>query len=576
MTAVSFILGVVPLLVASGAGAGSRRALGTAVFAGMVVATILGVCFIPVFFVVVQRLRDRGKADAPSGTPTAGSARPAPGGQPGGSPPRVQGHGIGVAVVLISLSAGAACRTVGPDYVPPVSPMPDRVPVPDAWHSAAVDGLGEGQARLQRWWDGFNDPTLVSLIERAHAVNLDLKLAVTRIQESRANLDIASRNRFPDIQATGDVSISRPSAATVPTEAETPTDALGSVGIAATWEPDVFGRISRGIEAARADYDASVEDFRDVLVSLSAEVALNYIDLRTLQDRVTVTRSNLQLQQESLQLTRDRFAAGLTSALDVAQAESNVYDTESQIPPLERGLALALNRLAILLASPPGALEAELNQAASIPVPSALITVGIPADLVRQRPDIRAAERLLAAQTARVGVATADLYPSFSLGGLFSFDIGSIGDATGFGWNILPGVRWTLFDRDRIRSRIDVEESRTARALLTYEQRMLNALEDVENAMVSYGRDQEQRARLRDAVDASLRAVDLVRTRYLTGLTDFLNVLDSQRTLFVLEDRLAALDGVVVQDLVLLYRALGGGWEVASLPVAGPVEGGTP
>ena len=143
--------------------------------------------------------------------------------------------------------------------------------------------------------------------------------------------------------------------------------------------------------------------------------------------------------------------------------------------------------------------------------------MGIPVDLVRQRPDIRAAERLLAAQTARVGVATADLYPSFSLGGLFSFDIGTIGDATGFGWNILPGVRWALFDRDRILSRINVEESRTARALLTYEQRMLNALEDVENAMVSYGRDQEQRARLRDAVDASLRAVDLVRTRYLAG-----------------------------------------------------------
>ena len=556
MTAVSFILGVLPLLVASGAGAASRRALGTAVFAGMAAATVLGVLFIPVFYVLVQKARDR-RLRA-SGTPAPSPAGAARSGA--------------AALVLLALCGAAGCASAGPDYVRPPSPLPERTLLPDAWRARALAGLDDGEARLQRWWDLFGDPTLVRLVERARTANPDVRLAVARVVESRATVEVAAGERLPFVDATAGASVGRASAATLPPGADAGVDAVASAGANLSWEIDLFGRITRSIEAALADYDASVEDVRDVLVSLSAAVALNYIDARTLQERLAVTRDNIRAQEESLQLTRDRFDAGLTSALDVAQAESNLYDTQSRVPQLERALAAALNRIAILLAEPPGALTAELEAGGPIPAPDASATVGIPADLVRQRPDVRRAERRLAAQTARIGVATADLYPRFSLGGDFSFDGGNVGAATGFGWNILPGLRWNLFDRSRIRSRIDVEEARAAQALVDYERTMLDALEEVENAMVAYGREQERRGRLEQAVDASRRAVGLVRTQYLTGLTDFQNVLDSQRTLFALGDQLADANGAVVQHLVRLYSALGGGWDVDSVPAAAPGE----
>ena len=551
MTAVSFILGVLPLLIATGAGAASRRALGTAVFAGMVAATGAGVLFIPVFYVLVQKVRDR--------------RLPAPG---------PAGHGAArsaLGIVLLAAWCGtAACATAGPDYIRPESPLPDGAPLPDSWRAQALSGLDTGEARLQRWWELFDDPTLVRLVERAQTANPDVRLAVARVLESRALVGVAAGERLPFVDATGGLSVARGSTATLPAGVNPEIDTLASVGVDLSWEFDLFGRISRSIEAALADYNASVEDVRDVLVSLSAAVALNYIDARTLQERLVVTRDNVRAQEESLQLTRDRFAAGLTSELDVAQAESNLYDTESRIPALERALTAAFNRLAILLAEPPGALTGDLQAGGAIPAPRESATIGIPADLVRQRPDVRRAERRLAAQTARIGVATADLYPRFSLGGSFSFDAGNIGDATGFGWSILPGLRWNLFDRARIRSRIDVEEARATQSLVDYERTMLNALEEVEDAMVAYGREQERRARLRRAVAASERAVALVRTQYLAGLTDFQNVLDSQRTLFALGDQLEDANGAVVQHLVRLYSALGGGWDVASTPGLGP------
>ena len=573
MTAVSFILGVLPLLIATGAGAASRRALGTAVFAGMVAATAAGVLFIPVFYVLVQKVRDR-RMPA-SGTPVAA---PTGGGDTDdGAAPVPAGHGAArntLGIVLLAAWCGtAACATVGPDYVRPESPLPDGAALPDAWRAQALSGLDTGEARLQRWWELFDDATLVRLVERAQTANPDVRLAVARVLESRAIVGVAAGESLPFVDTTGGVSVARGSAATLPFGVNPEIDTLTSVGVDLSWELDLFGRIARSIEAALADYDTSVEDVGDVLVSLSAAVALNYIDARTLQERLVVTRDNVRAQEESLQLTRDRFAAGLTSELDVAQAESNLYDTESRIPALERALTAAFNRLAILLAEPPGALTGDLRAGGAIPAPRESATVGIPADLVRQRPDLRRAERRLAAQTARIGVAAADLYPRFSLGGSFSFDAGNIGDATGFGWSILPGLRWNLFDRARIRSRINVEEARATQALVDYERTMLDALEEVEDAMVAYGREQERRAWLRQAVAASERAVALVRTQYLAGLTDFQNVLDSQRTLFALSDQLADANGAVVQHLVRLYSALGGGWDVASTPGPGPAAG---
>jgi len=393
---------------------------------------------------------------------------------------------------------------------------------------------------------------------------------LARIQEARAIYGIATGNRLPVIDASGSAGIARTNEAGLPTTFPGDTNAVLTVGVDARWEIDVFGRLARNIESALASYEATVEGYRDVLVSLFSEVAFSYIDVRSLQDRIDYALANIDTQEDSLQLTRDRFSAGLTSRLDVAQAESNLADTKARVPLLEQQLGFAYNRLAVLLGATPGSLNDELGGEADIPIPPDRVTRGIPADLMRQRPDIRRAERILAAQTAQIGVATADLYPTFSLTGFFTFGLASgDGNTTGLGWNILPGFRWNLFDRERIHNRILAEEAITEQAYIIYEQTVLVALEDVENAMIAYAKEHQRVVYLEDAVDASARAVELVRTQYLAGLTNFQNVLDSQRTLFQVQDQLAQSQGLVVQNLVLMYRALGGGWELSDPAVAG-------
>jgi len=550
------------------------------VFGGMSLATVLGVVFIPVFYVVVQKLRDRsmplpegggsdsgpdgGNADAgrPDGNPAGGLDE-------GGSQPAAGAARSMAAIALVFMLVATGC-TVGPDYVRPETPMPDGNPMPDTWHTTAMQGMEEGNANLQQWWSAFNDPLLDDLMERAWQQNLDIELALARIQEARALYGVARGNRNPTIDASGSAGVARNNEAGLPTEFSTATTGVLNVGVDASWEIDVFGRLARNIESALATYEASVESYRDVLVSLFSEVAFAYIEVRSLQDRIDYAQANIVLQWDSLQLTRDRFAAGLTSRLDVAQAESNLADTKARIPRLEQDLSFSYNRLAVLLGVTPGTLNNELDGDADIPLPPDEVTRGIPADLMRQRPDIRRAERILAAQTALVGAATADLYPTFSLTGLFTFGLaGGDGNTTGFAWNILPGFSWNIFDRGRIRNNILAEEAVTEQAFLTYEQTVLSALEEVENSMISYAKEHERLVQLEDAVDASQRAVDLVRTQYLSGLTNFQNVLDSQRTLFQLQDQLAESQGIVVQNLVLMYRALGGGWQLPDELVAG-------
>jgi NodT family efflux transporter outer membrane factor (OMF) lipoprotein len=271
-------------------------------------------------------------------------------------------------------------------------------------------------------------------------------------------------------------------------------------------------------------------------------------------------------QRESLELTRDRFEAGLTSALDVAQAEQNLAQTESSIPTLETGLNASLNRLAVLLGEQPGTLHDRLlTDDGMIPQAPADIMVGVPADILRRRPDIRRAERQLAAQTARIGVATADLYPTFSIAGFVQTVAGTFTgqfDEGSLGWGIVPGFRWDLFQGGKIRNNIRAEEARTEQALYAYQLAILVALEEVENAMVAYDRELVRRQRLQEAADASQRAVNLVRTQYVSGLTNFQNLLDSQRSLFNQQDELADSEGLVIQNLIILNRALGGGWSV--------------
>ncbi|MCL7970638.1 MAG: efflux transporter outer membrane subunit, partial [marine benthic group bacterium] len=311
-----------------------------------------------------------------------------------------------------------------------------------------------------------------------------------------------------------------------------------------------------------------------------AEVGSAYVDARAFQARLDFANQNVAAQENSLELTRDRFNAGLTSALDVAQAEQNLAQTRSTIPALDIGLEAALNRLAVLLGEAPGSIHGELQASAGLPDPDDKVAYGIPADLLRRRPDIRQAERLLASQTARIGVATADLYPTLSLGGsvgLEALDFDDLGDGGSGVFSILPKITWPIFTGGKIRNQIRAEEARTAQALAAYEQTVLRALEETQNALVAYGQEKMRRDRLQEAVNASQRAVDLVETQYLSGLTNFQNLLDSQRSLFQQQDALADSEGQVVNNLIALNRALGGGWSPSRAEVtAAAAAGETP
>jgi NodT family efflux transporter outer membrane factor (OMF) lipoprotein len=465
-----------------------------------------------------------------------------------------------VAVAFVLASSGC---TVGPDYV-----QPDIETVPDEWNTRATEGLAEGEASIQTWWTVFDDDALTSLIERARISNLTLREAMWRVEEARSLRGVVAGERAPQIDLSGtadrsEFSANGPLGDLVP-EGSTEPGNLFDLGVGASWEIDLWGRIRRQVEAADAEVAASVEDYRDVLVTLFAEVATSYVDVRAFQERLRFANANVEAQEYTLQLTQDRFNAGLVSALDVAQAESNLGSTRALIPALEQDLALALNRLAVLLAMSPGSLDEELRGEVPIPTEPQGVTTGLPADLLRQRPDIRSAERRLAAQTARIGVATAELYPQFSLTGFLGLQSTSGGDlfsSDSVTWSVGLPIRWRLFAGGSVRSQIGAEQARTAQLIASYEQAVLLALEEVEDAMVSYEKEVSRRGRLAESVDATQRSLELVLTQYTAGLTDFQNVLDTQRSLLLREDDLAASEGIVIKNLVDLYRALGGGWD---------------
>jgi NodT family efflux transporter outer membrane factor (OMF) lipoprotein len=452
---------------------------------------------------------------------------------------------------------------LGPNYVTP------EIETADAWRSAVAEEMQQEAPPITFWWESLGDPVLTDLIRRAELANLDLKSAVARVRESRAARGIARGDYFPSITLSGaysyfKLSENSPAGQIIvgsgeTIEADDSWQASGDV----FWEIDLFGRIRRQNEAAGAQFQASIEDYRDVLVALYAEVAAAYVDVRTFQTRLAFARQNADLQRETVQLTRDRFNAGLVSGLDVSQAETNLASTEAEIPSLESALNGSLNRVAVLLGEQPGTVHDELSDGGAIPTPPDSIAAGLPAELLRRRPDIRRAERLLAAQTALIGAAKADLFPTFSLTGileLFAPTAGDLFTQESVGWSLVPGVRWNIFSGGKIRNNIKVQEARTEQLLYFYEQSVLLALEEVENALVAFELEKVRRDRLRDAVTAAQRSVDIVRTQYLSGLTDFQRYLDSERALFQQQDLLAASEGRVVRNLIGLNKALGGGW----------------
>src|SRR5215510_5591724 len=471
-----------------------------------------------------------------------------------------------VTVGFILLAGGCA---VGPNYHKP------DLPVPAAWMEAQQNGGDMRSADLTRWWSAFNDPLLNSLVNRAVRTNLDLRLAEARIRAARASRAVTASAAWPTVDVSGSYARDRASenAVGVPAQGAVVVPSAGGAnldqnfyrsGFDASWEIDVFGRVRRNIEAADATVEATVEDRRDVLVTLIGEVANNYIDLRGFQRRLAVARANLKTQQDTLELTQVRFQAGLASDLDVAQQEAQVNTTASQIPTLESSLKQAAYALDVLLGLQPRALWSELVKETEIPVLPPEVVVGLPSDLLRRRPDIRRAERQLAAATGQVGAATGELFPKFFLTGVGGLQSVSASDWFTRGsrfWSIGPTISWPVFDAGRIRANIEIRNAQQEQALTQYEKSVLTAFQDVETALVNYANEQVRYRSLTDAVAANRRAVTMANELYVRGLNDFLNVLDTQRSLYLTENELAQSRATMATNLVALYKALGGGWE---------------
>ncbi|TAH35527.1 MAG: efflux transporter outer membrane subunit [Planctomycetota bacterium] len=457
------------------------------------------------------------------------------------------------AALLLSFS----CTTVGPDYAPPAAA------VAAGWREQADPALAPEPPDLNAWWLYLEDPVLNGLIERALRQGLDLREALARVHEARALRGVAAADRFPTLDAV--LSYERRGESENTTLGQfLPDSGLYTAGFDAAWEIDLWGRVRRSVEAADADLEAGIEDTRDVAVTVAAETARNYIELRGFQKRLAIARSNVGLQEQTLALVAARYESGLVGERDVAQAASNLESTRARVPALEVGLRAAENRLAVLLALAPGALAAELAETRPIPVPPLELAVGVPADLLRRRADVRRAERVLAAETARVGVAEGDLYPRLSLIGslgLQSEDLSDLAHSGSEFFHFGPSLRWNLFDRERLHGRVEAQDARREQALLRWERAVLTALEEAENAMTAFLREQLRRRSLRAASDQARLAVDLSQSQYTEGITDFQAVLDSERALAQLEDDLAQSDAAIATSAVALYKALGGGWE---------------
>lgn len=462
------------------------------------------------------------------------------------------------------LIAAAGC-TVGPDYQPPEMDLPGRYP------DAPPAAPGTPPAGIGRWWKVFNDSKLDEIMGLAIESNFDLRIAGARVLEARAQRGVTAAGQYPDVNSSASYERYHTSANALPPPppgALTPplgvTGNLYQAGFDASWELDIFGGVRRAVEAADRDIDAAQEDRRDVLVTLMGEVAENYVELRTFQAQMAIARRNVQAQERTLALTESRQKQGIASELDVVRARAQVATTESSIPLLETAAQRAIRRLGLLTGREPMTLWGMLAEPQELSLRPPDVPLGLPADLLRRRPDIRRAERRLASATARIGVATADLYPKLSLTGAFGLQSATSGkffDWASRAWTIGPTLVWPVFDAGRIRSNIRVQDAQTEQALLRYESTVLASIGEVEDSLTAYRQEQLRRASQARAVDSNRQASDLSNQLYAQGLIDFLSVLQAQRDLYVTEDQLAQSARAVSSDLIALYKALGGGWE---------------
>jgi len=437
-----------------------------------------------------------------------------------------------------------------------------RVEVPKSWSTATTSDVTTEVAQLKEWWKNFQDPQLDQLVEQALIANTDLKIADARVSEARAIRGISNSARYPTIDQTNVIAARRFQVQTPDTSGAV-QGGLFQVGFDANWELDFFGGVRKSVKAATAEVVVAEESRRDVLVTVSAEVARNYMALRGYQRQLEVARSNINSQRDTLDLTRVRATAGLATELDVTRAEAQLASTEAVVPELEALIANSAHRLGVLLGRSPGALLNDLSNAKAIPNTPIEIPVGLPAELLRRRPDIRRAEAEIVAQTARVGVAKAERYPKVELNGLIGRSATSAGGLSlGLAnfFFIGPTIRLPIFNGGRIKSNIRAEDARLDQAILVYEDTLRRSLEEVENSLTSYEREREQRDKLGQAVASNRRSVELARELYRAGLSDFLSVLEAEKALFASENDLAESEATVAINVVALYKALGGGW----------------
>jgi NodT family efflux transporter outer membrane factor (OMF) lipoprotein len=469
------------------------------------------------------------------------------------------------AAVLAVMLGG--CSMVGPNFVTP------KVQVADDWATRDAARIGTARAEDAAWWKTFGDATLDHLIDLAYKQNLELQQAGVNVLQARAQLAAAIGNEYPQQQqGYGEYQYYNRGGS------ETTRLPFGNVhnsstlryGVTAAWEIDFWGKFRRAVESADDSFLASISNYDAALVSLTATVGKTYVSMRTTASRIGVYRKNVKVQEESLQIARARFENGETSERDVAQASSQLAETRSQIPQLEVSLAQDRNALAVLVGVPPAGIGTELTESGSIPHAPLEVAVGLPRDLLRQRPDVRQAEQVAAAESALIGATKADLYPAFSLSGTFGFsasDIAnrSLGDA--FDWNahlasIGPAFQWNLFNYGQITNQVRAQDAQFQAAVLSYQNTVLQAQQEVENALIAFVKSIDTVRHLKDAVAAAQRSVELSLAQYKEGATDYTTVLSAQQSLLREQDQLISARGDVPQSLISVFQALGGGWQI--------------
>lgn len=464
-----------------------------------------------------------------------------------------------ITLSLLFAMAVNAC-SIGPDYTRPETTLPA------SWLQQADEvptrAVHEDEVMLSNWWTIFNDPQLTALIAEAIESNLDILKAEARIRQAMASRRYAIGGFGPSIDADASYRRNR-----IP---ESPAGDRGSsesgtyqAGFDAGWELDIFGRQRRAVEVAEADLQAAEENRRDILVSLTAEVAANYITLGLLQERLGITSRTLETQKQTVSLSRELFDVGFASRLDVVRGESQAAATSAQLPKIEEAAQQSIYNLSLLLGKEPGALlPALLKSKISIDDPPS-IPFGVPSDLLRRRPDIRRAEAELHASTARIGIAVADLFPRLTLSGslgLQADDFSSTFNWANRFWSYGPSISWRVFETGRTLSNIEIQKALQEEQVIGYRQTVLKALQEVEQSLIALSKEREHNSALQSAVASSQEAVELATLLYRQGQTDFLPVLDAQRSLYALEDSLAQSTGTVLLNLVSLYKTLGGGW----------------